>query len=213
MIFLIATSNKDKMIEFSRILDPLGIEIKMPYELGLTLPEVEETGTTFIENALLKAESGAEFSGLPTLADDSGISIDALDGAPGIYSARYSGDEADARIDKNKANNMKVLRELGDTPLPLRTAHYTCAIACVMPDGRKFTVEGYCHGHIGFEEKGNNGFGYDPLVLINVDAMAMPGAEPGDKTFGEISPEVKDSMSHRSRALREMCDVLKKEVL
>ncbi len=208
MIFLIATSNKDKMIEFSRILGPLGIEIKMPHELGLELPEVDETGTTFKENAMLKAEAGAAFSGLPTLADDSGICVDALGGAPGIFSARYSGDEAGAKIDKNKANNEKLLRELEGVPMEERTAHYTCAIACVMPDGRKYLAEGYCYGHIGFEERGTNGFGYDPLVLINVEAAATEGAEPGTLTVGEIDPDVKDSFSHRSRALHKMCDIL-----
>lgn len=205
MIFLLATSNKDKMIEFARILEPLDIEVKIPSELGLSLPDVEETGTTFIENALLKAESGAEFSGYPTLADDSGICVDALDGAPGIYSARYSGDEAGARLDKNKANNLKMLRELDGVPEQQRTAHYTCAVACVMPDGRKFTTEGYCFGKIASSENGSNGFGYDPLFI--------PDEEPGDLTFGQLSSEIKDRLSHRSRAIHKMCDVLKKEVL
>ncbi len=205
MIFLLATSNKDKMIEFARILQTLDIEVKIPSELGLDLPEVEETGSTFVENALLKAESGAKFSGLPTLADDSGICVDALDGAPGIYSARYSGDEEGARIDKNKANNLKLLRELSGVPFENRTAHYTCAVACVMPDGRKFTVEGYCYGHIATEEIGENGFGYDPLFIVD--------DVPGNLTFGQLPAEVKDEKSHRSCAIHMMCDVLKKEVL
>ena len=212
MIFLAATSNKDKIIEFHRILGHLGIEFKTAEELGIELPEVEENGTTFAENALLKARSGAEVSGYPTLADDSGICVDALGGAPGIYSARYSGPEGDSRGDKNAANNAKLLRELGDLPLEKRTAHYTCAIACVFPDGRELVTEGYCFGHIGFEERGTNGFGYDPLVLINPEARATEGAAPGELTFGEIPSDVKDTMSHRSRALEKMCELLRSEL-
>ena len=201
MIFLAATSNRDKIIEFNRILAHLDIEIKTAAELGIELPDVEETGTTFAENALLKAHSGAKVSGLPTLADDSGICVDALGGAPGIYSARYSGDEDENRGDKNAANNAKLLRELGDTPLPELTAHYTCAIACVFPDGREVIAEDYCYGHIAFELKGNNGFGYDPLFIVE-----------GGKTFGETDPVEKDKISHRSRALRKMSELLKSEV-
>ena len=210
MIFLAATSNKDKIKEFDRILGHLGVEFKTADELGIVLPEVEETGTTFVENALLKARSGAEASGYPTLADDSGICVDALGGAPGIFSARYSGN--DARGDRNAANNEKLLRELGNLPLEKRTAHYTCAIACVFPDGREFVTEGYCFGHIGFEERGTNGFGYDPLVLINTEAEATEGAAPGKLTFGEIPSDIKDTMSHRSRALEKMCELLKSEL-
>lgn len=212
MIFLAATSNVDKLIEFNRILGPLGLEVKTAKELGIDLPDVEETGTTFIENALLKARSGAEISGYPTLADDSGICVDALGGAPGIYSARYCGDENIARATRNKANNDKLLRELGDTPLEKRTAHYTCAVACVFPDGRELTTEDYCFGHIGYEETGTNGFGYDPLFLVNVEAEAKDGAAPGTITFGEVPSEIKDRMSHRSRALTRMCELLKSEV-
>ncbi len=212
MIFLVATSNVDKVKEFQRILGPLGIEFKTASELGIELPDVEENGSTFIENAFIKARSGAEVSGYPTLADDSGICVDALGGAPGIYSARYSEDEALARIDKNAANNAKMLRELGDTPLEKRTCHYTCAIACVFPDGREVSCEEYCYGHIGFKTIGSFGFGYDPLVLINVEAGAKTGAEPGKLTFGEIPPDIKDTVSHRSKALHKMAELLKDEI-
>lgn len=210
LIFLIATSNKHKKIEFERILSPLGVEINTAAELGIDLPEVEETGITFEENALLKAKSGCSISGLPTLADDSGICVDFLDGAPGIYSARYSNPDGENGDDKE--NNRKVLSELEGVPLPERTAHYVCAVACVFPDGRKFTVRGECHGHIGFEERGENGFGYDPMFLVNTQAKALPGNEPGTKTFGELSPSEKDAVSHRGRALLSMYDVLKKEL-
>ncbi len=198
MTFLIATGNKHKKIEFERILSPLGIEIKTARELGIELPEVEETGTTFEENAILKAESGAAVSGYPTLSDDSGLSVDALDGAPGIYSARYasmSDDNAD-----DEANNNKLLSELGDLPHDKRTAHYVCAVACAFPNGETLVVRGECHGHIGFERRGLGGFGYDPLFLV------------GDKTFAEITPEEKDSQSHRSVALHLMSDKLKEYI-
>lgn len=210
MIFLIATSNLHKKQEFERILSPLGTEIKTAKELGITLPEVEETGETFEENAILKAESGCTVSGYPTLSDDSGLCIDYLDGAPGIYSARYSaanGENAD-----DKENNKKVLSELSGVPLEQRRAHYVCAVACVFPDGRKFVVRGECHGFIGFEERGDNGFGYDPMFLVNIESGANDGDKPGDKTFGEVSADEKDKVSHRSRALHKMYEVLKGEV-
>ena len=199
MIFLIATTNKNKKIEFSRILGPLGIEIRTADELGISLPEVEETGSTFEENALLKARSGCQVSGYPTLSDDSGLCVDALDGAPGSYSARFSGDNGENGDDE--ANNRKLLRELKDVPMPERTAHYACSVAAVFPDGREFTSYGECRGWIGFSERGSNGFGYDPLFLIDEN-----------HTFAEVSPEVKDSQSHRSRALQEMCHILEGEL-
>lgn len=198
MVFLIATSNQHKKIEFERILAPLGIEIKTAKELGLTLPDVEETGTTFEENALLKARSGVELSGMPTLADDSGLCVDALGGAPGIYSARYSGENG--ANGQDEANNDKLLYELKDVPDEQRTAHYACAIAAVFPDGREFTTMGTVEGKIGYERKGKGGFGYDPLFLM------------GELTYAEVPPEVKDETSHRSRALHQMADILKEEV-
>lgn len=210
MIFLIATSNQHKKLEFERILSPLGVEIKTAKELGVSLPEVEENGTTFEENAFLKAESGCKVSGYPTLSDDSGLCIDYLDGAPGIYSARYSASDGENGDDKE--NNRKVLKELSGVPLEKRAAHYVCAVACVFPDGRKFAVRGECHGFIGFEERGENGFGYDPMFLVDIDSGANPGGAPGKKTFGETSPEEKDKVSHRSRALHKMYEVLKEEV-
>lgn len=199
MVFLIATQNKHKKKEFHRILAPLGIEVKTAEELGITLPDVEETGETFEENALLKAESGCEVSGYPTLADDSGLCVDALGGAPGIYSARYSG--MDGGHGTDEANNKKLLRELEGVPPEKRTAHYACAVAVVFPDGRRYVTLGTCDGTIGFEEAGEGGFGYDPLFLV------------GDKTFAQVSPEIKDSQSHRSRALHKMYDILKGELI
>ena len=198
MIFLIATQNKHKKVEFERILSPLGVEIKTAGDLNVDLPDVEETGTTFEENALLKARSGCEVSGYPTLADDSGLCVDALNGAPGIFSARYSSDTDENGDDK--ANNAKLLRELANVPDEQRTAHYACAIAAVFPDGREFTVLGTVEGKIGYEEKGQGGFGYDPLFLY--DGL----------TYAEVPPAVKDETSHRSVALHRMCDILKEEL-
>jgi XTP/dITP diphosphohydrolase len=193
MIFLIATQNQHKKKEFDRILAPLGIEIKTAGDLGLSLPDVEETGSSFEENALLKARSGCLVSGQPTLADDSGLCVDALGGAPGIYSARYSGGD-------DEANNDKLLAELEGVPEEKRTAHYACAIAAVFPDGREFVVLGTVDGHIGFSRHGQGGFGYDPLFYY------------GDKTYAEVPPEVKDQTSHRSVALHKMCKLLKEEI-
>lgn len=196
--FLIATGNAHKKTEFERILSPLGIKIQTSKELGIDLPEVDETGSTFEENALLKAESGCRTSGLPTLSDDSGLCVDALFGAPGIYSARYSSDGGEHGDDK--ANNKKLLRELLSVPQEKRGAHYVCAVACVFPDGRQLVVRGECNGYIGFEERGNGGFGYDPLFVVS------------DKTFAEITPAEKDAQSHRSVALHKMYEELKKEI-
>ncbi|NLL63040.1 MAG: RdgB/HAM1 family non-canonical purine NTP pyrophosphatase [Ruminococcaceae bacterium] len=210
MIFLIATGNLHKKIEFERILLPLGIEIKTAKELGIDLPKIDESGATFEENAVLKAKSGAKISNLPTLADDSGICIDYLNNAPGIFSARYSSSIRDEVSDKE--NNEKVLSELLGVPLEKRNAHYVCAVACVFPDGREIITRGECHGHIGFEERGKNGFGYDPLFLVNVEEGAIPDIPIGKKTFGEYSSEAKDKVSHRSRALIKLYEALKDEI-
>ncbi len=200
MRFIIATHNAHKLIELRRILEPLGIEAVTDTDIGIELPEVEETGTTFAENAYLKAASACEFSGLPAIADDSGIMVDALDGAPGVYSARYAGENGtDAEC------NEKLLRELKDVPPEKRGAQFVSAICCVFPDGDTVTANGIVRGSIGFEPKGENGFGYDPLFLT----VEYPG-----KTSAEISDAEKDAISHRGKALRafvpQLQDFLKK---
>jgi XTP/dITP diphosphohydrolase len=213
MIFLIATQNKHKKTEFSRILAPLGIEIKTAGELGLQYPDVEETGTTFEENALIKARAGCMLAGVPTLADDSGLCVDALDGAPGLYSARWSGDGETNGDDE--ANNDKLLRLLADVPDEQRTAHYVAAVAAVFPDGREFVTRGECYGRIAHERHGSGGFGYDPLFLVSTAGTeSNEQAATGEftQTFGEVPPAVKDSQSHRSRGLQNMYDILKKEL-
>ena len=215
MIFLIATQNKHKKVEFERILAPLGIEIKTAGELGLQYPDVEETGTTFEENALLKARAGCLLAGVPTLADDSGLCVDALDGAPGLYSARWSGDGETNGDDE--ANNDKLLRLLDESGVPdeQRTAHSVAAVAAVFPDGREFVTRGECYGRIAHERHGSGGFGYDPLFLVSTagtESNEQAAQGEFNQTFGEVPPAVKDSQSHRSRGLQNMYDILKREL-
>lgn len=193
MDFLIATHNMKKRVELERILSPLGISVKTADEAGINLTDVEETGTTFEENAELKAVSGCQESGMPCIADDSGLMVDALDGAPGVYSARFAGDHGN-----DQKNNDKLLECLKDVKYEDRTAKYVACVCCVFPDGRKFTVRGECHGVIGFDEKGSNGFGYDPLFYID------------GRAFAEFSPEEKDKISHRGNALRKFAEELPK---
>lgn len=187
MELIIATHNPDKILEFQRILEPLSVRVRTAQ-----LSEVEETGNTFEENARLKAESACRETGLPAVADDSGLAVDALDGAPGVYSARYAGPGAGS-----EACNRKLLHNLRDIPKRNRTARFVCAICCVFPNGDCITAHGECEGSVAFEEKGEAGFGYDPLFLV------------GEKSFGEISGEEKDRISHRGRALRAFAEKLK----
>lgn len=194
MKIFIATKNQKKLIELTRILTPFGFEVLSEKDLDSPLEEIEETGTTFRENALLKAKAGLLRTGYISVADDSGICVDYLNGAPGIFSARYSGGN-------DEDNNNKLLNELEGVPLDKRGAHYTAAIACVFPDGREFTVEGKCYGKIAFERQaGNGGFGYDPLFI----------SEKGP--FSQLTAEEKDSISHRGQALRLFKEELKKYI-
>ncbi len=191
MDFLIATHNRKKQAEMQRVLSPLGISVKTADDIGITLTEVEENGVSFAENAKIKALSGCRESGLPCIADDSGLCVDYLNGAPGIYSARYSGGD-------DEDNNTKLLEELKDVPIEKRTAYFMCSISCCFPDGSEITAEGKCHGHIGFERQGNGGFGYDPLFITDKGC------------FGELTAEEKDEVSHRGKALRELKEKLEK---
>ena len=189
-----ATGNAGKLRELRRILEAQGHEVVSQKELGITI-EPDETGTTFEENALIKAETICKASGLPTIADDSGLCVDALEGAPGVYSARYCGRHGD-----DEANNDLLLQKLEGVPMEQRTAYYVCAICCVFPDGEELTVRGECHGHIGFERDGNAGFGYDPLFLVE------------GRSFGRYTAEEKDKISHRGRALRTLAAELEKRI-
>lgn len=193
MDFLIATHNNKKRDELQRILSPLGITVLTADEAGVDLTDVEETGTTFEENALLKARSGAKESNMPCIADDSGLCVDALDGAPGVYSARFAGEHGN-----DPKNNQKLLDLLKDVPPERRTARFVSAVACVFPDGRELTVRGTCEGLIGYAPKGENGFGYDPLFYRD------------ERTFAEFSAAEKDAVSHRGNALRALAKELPK---
>lgn len=192
MDFLIATHNMKKQAELQRILAPLGINVLTADMAGIELSDVEETGTTFEENAFLKADSGCKESGMVCVADDSGLMVDFLDGAPGVYSARFGGEHGN-----DKKNNEKLLSLLKDVPLEKRTARFVSCVCCCFPDGRHFTVRGECEGIIANEAHGSGGFGYDPLFLV------------GEKTFGELSAEEKDKLSHRGNALRKFVEEIK----
>lgn len=195
MKFFIATKNEDKKREFAEIFSELGIELVSEKDIDVFFPDVEEDGTTFEENSLIKARNGAKYVGMPTVADDSGLCVDYLGGAPGIYSARYAGGHGD-----NDANNKKLLAELDGVPEEKRTARFVSVVACVFPDGREFTVRGEVEGKIGFTECGNGGFGYDPLFITSIGC------------FGEVSAEEKNSISHRAVAIRKFKEEIKKYV-
>lgn len=191
MRYIIATHNRKKLAELSRILLPLGIEALTAEEAGFTLTEAEETGDTFEENAFLKAALASRETGLPAVADDSGLMVDALDGAPGVYSARYAGEGA-----TDDDRNRKLLQEMKDIPREKRGAQFVSAICCVFPDGDTIKARGECPGWVGFQLAGEDGFGYDPLFVV---ADGLPGA---GKTYAQLSPAEKDAVSHRGNALR-----------
>lgn len=188
--FVLATHNPGKLKEMSAILAELGIQVVGPSELGIDV-EVEETGTTFAENAMLKAQAICAASGLPAIADDSGLCVDALNGGPGVYSARYGGEGLDDR-----GRTMLLLQNMrGQTT---RAAHFACAICCVFPSGDTLTAEGRCEGAIAFAPMGEGGFGYDPVFLVPEKA----------KTFSQLTAEEKNAISHRGKALRAFSEKL-----
>ena len=189
--FLIATHNAKKKNELLRILAPLGIDVKTDSELGLTLTEAEENGETFYENALIKAKLGCEESGYPCVADDSGLMVDYLAGAPGVYSARFAGEHGD-----DKKNNEKLLKLMADVPESERIARFVSVVCLVFPNGDVISARGECEGTIGYEELGEGGFGYDPLFMVN------------GKSFAQMSAEEKDKLSHRGKALTLLLEKL-----
>ena len=190
MRFVLATHNPGKLREMGEILKDFGIEVVSPRDLGLTV-DVEETGTTFAENAMLKAKAICKAAGLPAIADDSGLCVDALNGAPGVYSARYGGEGLDDR-----GRYMLLLSSLRGAPT--RAAHFACAVACAFPNGDTLTAEGRCDGSIAYAPLGEGGFGYDPVFLL-------PGT---GKTFGQLTQEEKSAVSHRGRALKDFAGKL-----
>ena len=193
MDFILATNNMKKLAEMQRILSPLGINVVTAKMLGVTLEDVEEDGETFEDNAKLKARAACKEMNMPAIADDSGLCVDYLNGAPGIFSARFAGEHGN-----DEKNNDLLLEKLDGVPLEKRTAHYVCAICCTFPDGREIVVRGECSGVIGFERDGNEGFGYDPLFLVD------------GKAFGRYTAEEKDKISHRGNALRLLTIELEK---
>lgn len=192
MKIFIATKNKKKLKELERILTPMGFDVLSENDFNTAFPEVEETGETFEENALIKARAGLKNTGLISVADDSGLCVDYLNGAPGVYSARYAGEPAD-----DQKNNKKLLDALDGLDTEKRTAKFVSSIACVFPDGREFTVRGECKGFIAKEPQGTGGFGYDPLFI----------SEKG--CFAVISAAEKDSISHRGKAIKNFSEKLK----
>lgn len=189
---LVASGNKKKLVELEALVQGLPVALVSPRELGAPLPEVEEDGETFAQNAAKKACSFAAAAGLPCIADDSGLCVDALGGAPGVFSARYSGPQG--APGRDAANNEKLLRALLDVPPGRRLAHFTCALALARPDGRVQTVEGRWDGAIAFSPRGAHGFGYDPLFLL-----PSFGA-----TSAELPSEKKNQLSHRARAMAKL---------
>ena len=191
MKLVLASKNKKKLVEMNDILSHLGIEVCSEGEAGVDV-EVEETGTTFEENSLLKARAVMEESGMPAIADDSGLCVDALGGAPGVYSARYGGEGlSDVERYQLLLDNMK-----GQMP---RTARFVSVITCCFPDGDVLSARGECEGTIAFAPMGEGGFGYDPIFYY----------PPYGKTLAEVSPEEKNQVSHRANALRAFYQKLK----
>lgn len=200
MIVCAATNNAGKLKELRRILTRCGHEVKSLRELGVTL-DPEETGTTFAENAKIKAEAFCKATGLPTVADDSGLCVDALNGAPGVYSARYAGEHGN-----DAANNEKLMAEMQNVPVGQRAAKFVSAVCLILPDGRELVVTGECPGSVALTPAGDNGFGYDPLFVP--DAVGLPGGgtvpNTAHRTYAELADAEKDAISHRGRAMEKL---------
>lgn len=195
---LLATRNRKKLVELQRILDGalgahrialLGLDDVEEY------PELPETGLTFGENALIKAREGCRRTGLPTIADDSGLAVDALNGMPGVFSARWSGRHGD-----DHANLQLVLDQIGDVPDEHRGAAFVCTVALVLPGGKEHLVDGRQSGRLLRAPRGDGGFGYDPIFL----------GDGQERTNAELTPEEKDAVSHRGKALRELAKLVAK---
>ena len=190
MKLVLASKNQKKLVEMRDILSHMGVEVCLQSDVGVDV-DVEETGTTFEENSLLKARAVMEASGLPAIADDSGLCVDALGGAPGVYSARYGGPELD------DAGRYRLLLENMRGQMP-RTAQFVSAITCCFPNGDVLTARGECPGTIAYAPMGEGGFGYDPVFFV----------PPLKKTFAQLTPEEKNAVSHRGKALAAFRDKL-----
>lgn len=188
---ILASNNEHKLKEISDMLSPLGYEVVSQKQAGLDL-NPDETGSTFEENARIKAKAFYDEAHTAVIADDSGLEVDALDGAPGVYSQRYAGADA---TDKERC--AKLLNELDGVPQDKRTARFVSVICYIDRNGEEHTVRGECEGYIGFEPRGECGFGYDPVFIY------------GDKTFAELSAEEKNAVSHRANALKKFVELIK----
>ena len=194
MRVVLASKNKHKLVEISKITEKFGIELILQSELGVDI-DVEETGTTFEENSFIKAEAVMKATGLPALADDSGIAVDALNGEPGIYSARYGFD--DSLDDRGRLNLL--LKNTEHVPDGQRQAKFVCVITFLHPDGQVIQARGEIHGELLREARGENGFGYDPIFYY----------PPMGKSTAEMTPEEKNGVSHRANALKAFYKKLK----
>lgn len=186
MTFVVASNNRKKVREISAILSSIGYSAVTAEEAGVRC-EPAETASTFLGNAVIKAEAFGKLTSLPVIADDSGLMVEALGGLPGVKTARYAGENAD-----DEANIQKLLKELEGVRQAERTAWFVSVIAAVFPDGSVLSASGYTRGYIGYEKRGENGFGYDPVFYIK-----------GNRSFAEITAEQKSSISHRGRAIRK----------
>lgn len=193
---IIASGNKGKLKEFRELMAELPVEVRSLADYP-EIGDIEENGTTFAENAYIKAKAVHDATGCLCIADDSGLEVDALDGAPGIYSARYAGAEKD-----DAANNAKLLAALENVPEDKRGAQFHCAIVAIAADGRRFDAEGIVRGQILRAPRGENGFGYDPLFYIPEFA----------RTTAELTMDEKNAISHRGKAVRKIVEVLKEQV-
>lgn len=193
---VIATQNRHKIEEIEKITKNFGFRLISGKEAGIDGVEVVEDGTTFEENSYKKALEIMKLTGMITIADDSGLEVDALGGRPGVYSARYAGEDA-----SDEDNNRKLMEELANVPYEKRTARYVCVITMIFPDGRKLVARGETDGHIATEPSGTNGFGYDPYFI----------PEGYDQTFGCIDMDEKNKISHRARALEKLTQLLDME--
>ena len=207
-IIVAATKNKHKIEEIGAITSKFGMTIMSRDEAGVPPVEIPETGKTFEENSYIKALEIMKLCGQITVADDSGLVVDCLDGAPGVYSARFAGFEGlwpedAAGIDTDdKDNNAKLINLIKDVPYEERTARFVSVITMVYPDGKTIVARGTVEGHLVLEERGDGGFGYDPLFV----------PEGYDKTFGELSQQIKNSISHRANALKALYDKLENNI-
>lgn len=197
MRFVLASNNAGKLREMREMLSALDIEVVSQSEAGLEI-DVEETGTTFAENAMLKAKAACEALNIPAIADDSGLMVEALDGAPGVYSARYGSVNGEKLCDSER--NGLLIKNLSG--IENRSAKFVSSIACVFPNGETVTAEGYCHGVIIDTPRGENGFGYDPIFYIPELSATM----------AELSSEDKNKISHRGNAVREFAAKLKNKL-